>query len=523
MAAVNIEFPGNLAQVERAADLRSIPPASSDYAAAPLGMLFAVADLQAVYTYDPGSTAADDNATVIRPSALTPLQAGRWVKSFNGFAPGLPGKDGLNGASNNTVASVSGLRAAPVTGKSALLATTQLSAPFAYSSTAPDAADDANVVAADAGGFWVNMMTSRQKYPSAKSRNGRPGGTDNEGVTVFLDAYRGSMFVGGTDTAPQNDEGNLWSTIMGSSAEGIGRAPKPADQGVYSEGIGRNSFGYSDYSYARGHDSIAFGVASMVGGAGSATGDPTKPKSGVASFLGYCAFAWGKVVQAIGQASAALGERTIASSRSAMAFGYKAIAQNSLGAFAAGNDVQTSSSGDWSAALGQYLRASGSGASNIGRGVNPGSPSDNATADTLGIGMNVLRPTVLFISGSPGNSYSGTVVSRTGWRALGDVGAAIDQDFGGITWPLTNGGGGGYAAPLLTGRFAGNVIPYLTFDAAGKYPIFYGDRVIDGTARTIPTSTSTGVAGERCWDSNYEYRCIAANTWTRTTRTATSW
>lgn len=34
-------------------------------------------------------------------------------------------------------------------------------------------------------------------------------------------------------------------------------------------------------------------------------------------------------------------------------------------------------------------------------------------------------------------------------------------------------------------------------------------------ARTIPTSTSPGAVGEYAWDSDYEYRCIAPNTWKR--------
>lgn len=40
-------------------------------------------------------------------------------------------------------------------------------------------------------------------------------------------------------------------------------------------------------------------------------------------------------------------------------------------------------------------------------------------------------------------------------------------------------------------------------------------------ARTIATSTTTGEAGEICWDSSYLYVCIATNTWRRVS--LTSW
>ncbi|HZK00049.1 MAG TPA: hypothetical protein VFC79_08580, partial [Tissierellaceae bacterium] len=36
-----------------------------------------------------------------------------------------------------------------------------------------------------------------------------------------------------------------------------------------------------------------------------------------------------------------------------------------------------------------------------------------------------------------------------------------------------------------------------------------------GTNRTPTSSTSEGVKGETCWDENYFYICVAANTWKR--------
>jgi hypothetical protein len=37
---------------------------------------------------------------------------------------------------------------------------------------------------------------------------------------------------------------------------------------------------------------------------------------------------------------------------------------------------------------------------------------------------------------------------------------------------------------------------------------------------TTKTSTSTGVAGQICWDTNYIYICTATNTWKRVALTA---
>ena len=36
------------------------------------------------------------------------------------------------------------------------------------------------------------------------------------------------------------------------------------------------------------------------------------------------------------------------------------------------------------------------------------------------------------------------------------------------------------------------------------------------TAKTPSSASATGNAGDICWDSNYVYVCVAANTWKRT-------
>jgi hypothetical protein len=114
MAAVNITFPGNLAQVDTANDLRSIPTALI-----PEGTLYLVGGLEGVFTFDPGSMAVDDGAKAIRPYDRSPLQAGRWLKTANGMASGPAGP---TGAASNTYTSYTALQASDPTRKYAYLA-----------------------------------------------------------------------------------------------------------------------------------------------------------------------------------------------------------------------------------------------------------------------------------------------------------------------------------------------------------------------------------------------------------------
>lgn len=522
---INVPSYGKIfATAENFDELRNISPTllRPGYWALCAGANLSADGLGGLFSWNDLSSADDNSETVIRPTKGT--AQGRWEKIAVGqvgpVGPlGPMGPQGIPGAAQNVAASLSQLKSSPVS------SLTMLFEGSAYAWTPGDfsgQADDDNIVLSDHvpanGGAWVRGDTARQQFLSAQ------GGTDNTGVVAWKDAARGRYYFGGTDATPQNDEANLWATIMSDSpTEGLNRSPTSADQGVYSAAFGRNSYGIASYSYAFGHDNLAFGVASIVGGAGSVTGDPTHPKTGVASFLGYCSLAWGKVVQAIGQSSVAIGERCIAYSRSAVALGYKAIGQGSPGAVALGNDVQTASTGDWSAAIGQYVRNSGDGASAIGRGVNPGSPLNNGYANTLGFGMDALRPTLLIMPGKSSDSYTGKVGTRAGIQAVGDVGAAIDKNYGGIYWPLVNGGGGGYSEPTIKGMRAGAEETYLRMDGVTKSPQFFGDRVILGTARNIPTSVSNGVAGELCWDTNYIYLCVADNTWKRIAYTESTW
>lgn len=58
----------------------------------------------------------------------------------------------------------------------------------------------------------------------------------------------------------------------------------------------------------------------------------------------------------------------------------------------------------------------------------------------------------------------------------------------------------------------GSVFGFANIQAAGAVIAPY---MIEATPAVPATSTSPGVTGQRAWDANYEYRCVATNTWKR--------
>lgn len=149
MAAVNVTFPGNLAQVKTANDLRSVPSTLL-----PLGALFLVNGLEGLFEYDPGSAAPDDGRDVLRPFDKTPGQVGRWLRNVDGLATG---PEGPTGPANSTYTTLAALKAAAVSNASYIFAPPSGSdggaAPgtFLYQTAgAPYTADGVNVIKLDA-------------------------------------------------------------------------------------------------------------------------------------------------------------------------------------------------------------------------------------------------------------------------------------------------------------------------------------------------------------------------------------
>jgi hypothetical protein len=56
---------------------------------------------------------------------------------------------------------------------------------------------------------------------------------------------------------------------------------------------------------------------------------------------------------------------------------------------------------------------------------------------------------------------------------------------------------------------------YLPITFSTTVPIFATDRIRILTAKTPANAGAAGVAGDICWDANFVYVCVAANTWKR--------
>lgn len=70
--------------------------------------------------------------------------------------------------------------------------------------------------------------------------------------------------------------------------------------------------------------------------------------------------------------------------------------------------------------------------------------------------------------------------------------------------------------PVCSGPDSMNPIPTTSSSTYGFRSA--GDTNRLATNRTIATPNASGLKGEECWDDNYEYRCIANNTWRRCPR-----
>ncbi|MCW2763395.1 MAG: hypothetical protein JWR85_3596 [Marmoricola sp.] len=79
-SAATIYFPGNLEQVETVSELRVVPsaPLLAESAVLVLGGVAFADGSGGVYTWNSASLTADDGVGTIRPTDLTPSQAGRW-------------------------------------------------------------------------------------------------------------------------------------------------------------------------------------------------------------------------------------------------------------------------------------------------------------------------------------------------------------------------------------------------------------------------------------------------------------
>ena len=236
------------------------------------------------------------------------------------------------------------------------------------------------------------------KLIGQKVNYGIPSGSSlTRGLIWAFDKIKGWLRVGGSDLTPLDDEKNFWRGLPSKNAWG-----DPANIGDYSVSFGRNGASFAVYTATFGHDCVAYGVASLAGGAGSATGDPdniTSPNG-----EGYCSFAFGKNNIALGSKSASFCEETQALSRGSFAAGYFSqarkglssdpggVASDGIGATAFG--YSTRAAGDGSFAVGRDIQAYG-GSVAIGSGINPGAPAANPHAKSVALYSNSVVPGVI--------------------------------------------------------------------------------------------------------------------------------
>jgi hypothetical protein len=126
---------------------------------------------------------------------------------------------------------------------------------------------------------------------------------------------------------------------------------------------------------------------------------------------GYCAFAFGKNVIALGAKSAALCEDTQANSRASFSVGYYSqaragftndpggVASDGVAAIALGYRVRAA--GDGSFAAGRNVQAYG-GSIAIGNGINDGNPAVNPSRDSVSLFSKSVVPGVTVAPGAGG-------------------------------------------------------------------------------------------------------------------------
>lgn len=244
-------------------------------------------------------------------------------------------------------------------------------------------------------------------------------------VRLDIDTSKASLRYGLNDLVPLDD-------MVKNHFRGLNNKDAWADEnkGIGSVAFGRNGASYAYLTTTVGHDCITYGVASLAGGAGAATGNPDVPNDG--ANYGYCSFAYGKDTLAQGRISNAMGHLNISESRYSSTDGYKCIAGKVLpshpdynihggegeeGAAARAHGYESEAYGNFAFAYGSFLKAY-NGAQVIGKGVS-------SSLRGLAMGYGVDRPTLFLEDGATRGE------TRFGW-----VGFNTNQPLSKYDWRL---------------------------------------------------------------------------------------
>lgn len=179
---IDVQFPGNLGQVDTIAKLRAVPTSGVDAETVYIAM-----DVGRTYSFDFGSLLNDDGINVIRPNDRTPLQAGRFIYLVDGFAPGNPGAPGPAGPADNTYTTLAALLASDPTRKSARLV------PQA-GETEP--AGNFNYI----NGSWVRQSADGVNHQYAETGSRPRRWAETRSKQVELSGFTGADPTGGNDS-----------------------------------------------------------------------------------------------------------------------------------------------------------------------------------------------------------------------------------------------------------------------------------------------------------------------------------
>lgn len=295
------------------------------------------------------------------------------------------------------------------------------------------ASDEANLqdainiaLAAGAGAAgWTDLLIqtadgSTQRDINERSlKNGDYAPVLGSPVRLKLNPIKASFLYGINDPTHLDDNLNNFRGLNNQNAWHDSNIP------IGGVAFGRNNVPFAYLSTALGHDCVGYGVASLVGGAGSATGNPDVPSDG--ANYGYCAIAWGKDSVAGGRISHAFGEQVFASSIHSEATGYGSTASrsltshpNGLGGGGLDNDgnsaiakgYRANAYGVCAIAMG-YNVTSYNNAITIGRGISDNEPLTNAVPNALALGMNTRHPTILVAPADGGYESFGNLGINT--------------------------------------------------------------------------------------------------------------
>ena len=266
---------------------------------------------------------------------------------------------------------------------------------------------DKNVEAgAGANGWTATLVTdasgkTQQQINDVSIKNGTYDPVLGSPVKFKLNPLKASLLYGISD--PQHLDDDL-NNFRGLSSQ---NAWDDSNIGIGGVAFGRNNVPFVYLSTAFGHDCVAYGVASVVGGAGSATGNPDAPSDG--ANYGYCSLAFGKNTQALGRISTAFGELNQANSihsyssgtesRSGAGLATHPNILGSSGVISGGNCAYSHgwrayAYGDYSIAMGFAVSAYNSSMC-FGAGVNSGTRLDNTLPNSIAMGYGVSIPTII--------------------------------------------------------------------------------------------------------------------------------